>query len=123
MEFEKGKKYVSISNYFMNNNFLTFEINKSYYCNRNGYLSSLLDKEHNMIGKESYFYELLTSTNNQHYDNTDGSLYEFFEDKQLNVYEFEIIKRVMSCRKKGLFLQDLEKTKILIDLYIKHYEI
>jgi hypothetical protein len=31
--------------------------------------------------------------------------------------QFDIYKRVMRCRKKGTFLEDLEKTKI--DLYIK----
>jgi hypothetical protein len=58
----------------------------------------------------------------KHYDNTKGSLYQFCDDKDLNTYEFDIIKRVMRCRKKGLFLEDLEKTKFLIDLYIKEQE-
>jgi hypothetical protein len=57
-----------------------------------------------------------------HYDNTKGSLYQFCENQQLNSYEFDIIKRVMRCRKKGNFIEDLEKTKFLIDLYIKEYE-
>ena len=55
----------------------------------------------------------------KHYDNSKGSLYKFCDDHELNSYEFDIIKRVMRCRKKGLFLEDLEKTKFLIDLYIK----
>lgn len=54
-----------------------------------------------------------------HYDNTNGSLYQFCEQQGLNSYEFDIIKRVMRCRKKGNFIEDLEKTKFLIDLYIK----
>jgi hypothetical protein len=58
----------------------------------------------------------------KHYDNSKGSLYQFCEDKQLNSYEFDIIKRVMRCRKKGNFIEDLEKTKFLIDLYLKEYE-
>jgi hypothetical protein len=58
----------------------------------------------------------------EHYDNSKGSLYQFCEDKQLNSYEFDIIKRVMRCRKKGNFIEDLEKTKFLIDLYLKEYE-
>jgi hypothetical protein len=53
-----------------------------------------------------------------HYDNSKGSLYQFCEDKGLNSYEFDIIKRVMRCRKKGQFRDDLEKTKFLIDLYL-----
>ena len=55
----------------------------------------------------------------KHYDNTNGSLYKFTDEHELNSYEFDIIKRVMRCRKKGEFLKDLEKTKFLIDLYIK----
>ena len=55
----------------------------------------------------------------KHYDNSKGSLYKFCDEHELNSYEFDIIKRVMRCRKKGLFLEDLEKTKFLIDLYIK----
>jgi len=61
--------------------------------------------------------------NNNHYDNSKGSLYQFAEDKDLNSYEFDIVKRVVRCRKKGNFIQDLEKTKFLIDLYINEYEI
>jgi hypothetical protein len=54
-----------------------------------------------------------------HYDNSKGSLYQFCEDQKLNTYEFDIIKRIMRCRKKGNFIEDLEKIKLLIDLYIK----
>jgi hypothetical protein len=59
----------------------------------------------------------------KHYDNSKGSLYKFSEEKQLNSWEFDIIKRVIRCRKKGNFKEDLEKTKFLIDLYLKEYEI
>jgi hypothetical protein len=55
----------------------------------------------------------------KHYDNSKGSLYKFCDEHELNSYEFDVIKRVMRCRKKGLFLEDLEKTKFAIDLYIK----
>ena len=59
----------------------------------------------------------------KHYDNSKGSLYKFSEEKQLNSWEFDIVKRVIRCRKKGNFKEDLEKTKFLIDLYLKEYEI
>ena len=58
----------------------------------------------------------------KHYDNSKGSLYKFAEDKDLNSYEFDIIKRVIRCRKKGNFIEDLEKTKFLIDLYLQEYK-
>lgn len=58
----------------------------------------------------------------RHYDNTNGSLYKFAEEQGLNAWEFDILKRIVRCRKKGQFLEDLEKTKRVIDLYIKEYE-
>jgi hypothetical protein len=57
-----------------------------------------------------------------HYNNTHGSLYKFAEEYGLNSYEFDILKRVARCRKKGQFKEDLEKTKRVIDLYLKEYE-
>ena len=56
-----------------------------------------------------------------YYDNSNGSLYQFCDQQGLNAYEFDIIKRLMRCRKKGNFKEDLEKTKFLIDLYLKEY--
>jgi hypothetical protein len=56
-----------------------------------------------------------------HYDNTNGSLYKFAEDYGLNAYEFDIIKRITRCRKKGQFKEDLEKTKRVIDLYLNEF--
>ena len=53
-----------------------------------------------------------------HYKGKD-SLYKFAEDWDLNSYEFDIIKRIVRCRHKGSFEQDLTKTKDLIDIYLK----
>jgi hypothetical protein len=61
-------------------------------------------------------YELLQD---DHYNNDNGSLYLFAQQHELNAYEFDILKRVVRCRKKGQFISDLEKTKRVIDLYIK----
>ena len=54
-----------------------------------------------------------------HYDNTNGSLYKFASDHSLNAYEFDIVKRIVRCRKKGQFMQDLDKTIRVIELYKK----
>ena len=54
----------------------------------------------------------------KHYNNENGSLYQFAENQNLNAYEFDIIKRIVRCRKKGQFQSDLEKTKRVIDLYL-----
>lgn len=53
-----------------------------------------------------------------HYKGKD-SLYKFADEWDLNAYEFDIIKRIVRCRHKGSFQQDLEKTKDLIDIYLK----
>jgi hypothetical protein len=71
---------------------------------------------------EKLHEEKIIINEQKHYDNASGSLYKFCEDKELNSYEFDIIKRVMRCRKKGNFIEDLEKTKFLIDLYIEEHK-
>jgi hypothetical protein len=59
------------------------------------------------------------SVNTQtHYKGKD-SLYKFAEEWSLTSYEFDIIKRIVRCRHKGSFQQDLEKTKDLIDIYLR----
>lgn len=61
------------------------------------------------------------SVNTQKHYHGPYSLYKFAEDFKLNSYEFDIIKRVVRCRHKRSFQQDLEKTKDLIDIYLKEY--
>ncbi len=58
----------------------------------------------------------------QHYNNDKGSLYLFAQQHELNAWEFDILKRIVRCRKKGQFTEDLEKTKRVIDLYLKEFE-
>lgn len=57
-----------------------------------------------------------------HYDNKNGSLYLFAANHNLNAWEFDIIKRVVRCRKKGRFEEDLEKTQRVIELYLKEFK-
>lgn len=57
-----------------------------------------------------------------HYDNTNGSLYLFAKQQELNAWEFDIIKRIVRCRKKGQFESDLKKTIDVINLYLKEYD-
>lgn len=55
----------------------------------------------------------------KHYDNTDGSLYLFADKHKLNSYEFDILKRLVRCRKKGEFISDIKKTIHVLELYLK----
>ena len=57
----------------------------------------------------------------KYYNNDNGSLYLFALKHNLNAWEFDIVKRIVRCRKKGNFKQDLEKTKLVIDLYLKEF--
>lgn len=58
-----------------------------------------------------------------HYNNENGSLYLFAQQHELNAYEFDIIKRIVRCRKKGQFRDDLEKSIRVIELYLKETEL
>ena len=49
-------------------------------------------------------------------------IYKIAEQRGWNAYQFDIVKRIDRALKKGLFLEDLEKTKFLIDLWIKENE-
>lgn len=64
----------------------------------------------------SYKEELETP---KHYDNSKGSIYQFCENKNLNSYEFEVIKRITRCRKKGEFLSDIKKTIQVLEIYLQ----
>jgi tRNA1(Val) A37 N6-methylase TrmN6 len=52
-----------------------------------------------------------------HYNNEQGSLYKFAEHHELNAYEFDAIKRLVRCRKKGQWLSDIEKTIKVLEIY------
>ena len=62
------------------------------------------------------------NTTPPHYNNDNGSLYKFAQDQNLNAWEFDLVKRIVRSRKKGQFKEDMEKTKHLIDLYLKEYK-
>ncbi len=59
------------------------------------------------------------STISKHYDNSNGSLYNFATQHNLNAYEFDVIKRIVRCRKKGEFNTDIRKTIEVLELYLQ----
>jgi hypothetical protein len=67
---------------------------------------------------EDYYFR----KNPQHYDNTNGSLYKFAQDHKLNAWEFDVIKRIVRCRKKGQWLSDIDKTIKVLELYKQEYK-
>jgi hypothetical protein len=118
MKIIKGNWYECVNSDGWNGNFI---LGDKYFSNKNGQL----------IGENSLCDTVWGYTNDfkikkntpAHYDNINGSLYKFCEDQKLNSYEFDLIKRIMRCRKKGQFESDLQSTKELIDLYLKECEI
>lgn len=57
-----------------------------------------------------------------HYDNTNGSLYLFAEQQKLNAWEFDVIKRIVRCRKKGNWIEDIDKTIKVLELYKNEFK-
>ena len=64
----------------------------------------------------------MSSINTQSHYRGKDTIYKVAEDFDLNSYEFDILKRIIRCRHKGTWLQDLQKTKDTIDLYIKEQQ-
>jgi hypothetical protein len=95
----------------------------------NDLLKTAIDKEYkNMMAKqraENYMSlkDGYKENKDTHYDNSNGSLYLFAEQNELNAWEFDIIKRIVRCRKKGQFQEDLQKTVRVIELYLKEFEL
>jgi hypothetical protein len=54
----------------------------------------------------------------KHYDNTKGSLYKIANERGWNPYLFDIVKRLERSEKKGEFIHDLNKSKLVIDLWL-----
>jgi len=58
----------------------------------------------------------------EYYNNSNGSLYAFAEEHKLNAWEFDIVKRIVRCRKKGQWESDIDKTILVLELYKKEYK-
>ena len=58
----------------------------------------------------------------KHYNNDNGTLYKVATERGWNSYLFDIIKRLERAEKKGEFKTDLEKSKVVIDLWLKESE-
>lgn len=58
----------------------------------------------------------------KHYNNEICTLYKIAETRGWNTYLFDIVKRLERANKKGEFESDLEKSKLVIDLWLKENE-
>jgi hypothetical protein len=118
---DNGSYMLSIGDsytYAFPNEFEPFPIPTTFQ-NRTEEINEIIRKEKEMIKKEKEKAILSTINAPKHYDNTNGSLYLFAEQNDLNAWEFEIIKRTVRCRKKGEFISDIKKTIDVLELYLK----
>lgn len=119
MEIKKGQVWECLISYEDWTKGILYESPEDNFLNvdKDGFSNRLIDKT--LIIN---YFKLVNDNTPSYYDNSKGSLYKFATDHQLNPWEFDIVKRIVRCRKKGQWKEDLEKTKHLIDLYIKEYE-
>lgn len=54
----------------------------------------------------------------EHYNNKNGTLYKVAKQRCWNPYLFDIVKRLERADKKGEFVLDLNKSKLVIDLWL-----
>jgi hypothetical protein len=86
----------------------------------------LVGDEYNEIGKIDYWstssFDISSNCNTdipKHYNNDNGTLYKIAKERGWNAYLFDIVKRLERSEKKGEFESDLNKSKVVIDLWLK----
>ena len=90
----------------------------------------LVGDKYNEIGKIDYWstasFNISTNNNNtdipKHYNNDKGTLYKVAEERGWSSYLFDIVKRLERSEKKGEFESDLNKSKVVIDLWLKEHK-
>jgi len=63
--------------------------------------------------------EVSTIIHQEHYNDKYGSLYLVAIQRGWNAYQFDAIKRIDRCEKKGEFEKDIDKTIEVLKMY-KH---
>lgn len=58
----------------------------------------------------------------KYYDNEKGSLYKVANERGWNPYLFDVVKRLERGGKKDPLRQEIEKTKLVLDLWLKEQE-
>jgi len=145
-QIKKGDKFLCKLDYLMHDGQLAYRKGDVYTSPATNQLSSILHFDHGQSIIDEEFlehFELIKENPIQHddfneytkeipvpvrdyvidtpkhYDNSKGSLYLFAENNNLNSWEFDAIKRIVRCRKKGNFKEDIEKTITVLKLYLK----
>ena len=127
-----GTKLIALADYYMDNNKIALIKNKEYEVIGMSDGKTMFSVKSELHDK--HYFDFCTSIGTifkrkedfeapKHYDNTNGSLYLFAEQHNLNAWEFDCIKRIVRSRKKGNFIEDINKTIHVLELYKKEYEI
>ena len=66
-----------------------------------------------------WFNELERLNIPKHYNNDKGTLYKVAQERGWNAYLFDIVKRLERAEKKGVFIEDLDKSIVVIELWKK----
>ena len=132
MELKKGDVLVSNGSRFIKGielkvidlatNFIILEGSDSYrFLYEKDVIWEYFDKKEYTINFDSEEIEKLKEKFEapKHYDNSKGTLYKVAEERGWNSYLFDIVKRLERANKKGEFESDLNKSKLVIDLWLK----
>jgi hypothetical protein len=130
-EIKVGTKLIALEDFFMDKNKIALIKNKEYEVFRMSHVKNMFSVQSEWY--ESHSFNICDSIGTifkikedfeapKHYDNTNGSLYLFAEQHNLNAWEFDCIKRIVRSRKKGNFIEDINKTIHVLELYKKEYE-
>jgi len=131
-EIKVGTKLIAVDDYFMDNGKKALIKGKEYLIKWMNDGKTMFGVKSEFHTKHSFNFEDADGTifkikdeeykAPKHYDNTNGSLYLFAEQQKLNAWEYDCIKRIVRSRKKGNFIEDINKTIHVLELYKKEYE-
>ena len=99
-----------------------------WFCATNTFEEYYKDENYTYLSEQAFIEfmgllpEVAKSAPQPHYNNSNGSLFQLAEQLGLNHWEFDILKRLVRCRKKGQFKEDLQKIKDTCDIYLQEYK-
>jgi hypothetical protein len=123
IEIKVGTKLIAVDDYeetlIIGKEYEVLEVDE---CNFDFTVKSELHNRHTFDfedAKETIFKIKEEYEAPKHYDNTNGSLYKVATERGWNSYLFDIVKRLERANKKGEFETDLQKSKLVIDLWLQ----
>jgi hypothetical protein len=126
-EIKVGTKLIALGDFFMDDKKKALIQKKEYEVFRVSEVKNMFSVKSELF--ESHSFNICDSIGTifkikeeykapKHYDNTNGSLYKVANERGWNSYLFDIVKRLERANKKGEFETDLQKSKLVIDLWL-----